>query len=56
MPSVLYADVDIPQSWTLVVRLLGPLAPLPAVGRAAALGSAALLLLVPTALLLLPAS
>lgn len=38
-----------------VLRLLQPAQPLPAVGRAAALVSAGLLLLVPTALLLLPA-
>ncbi len=38
-----------------VVRLLEPPSPLPAVGRAAALTAAALLLLLPTALLLLPA-
>jgi hypothetical protein len=38
-----------------VLRLLQPARPLPAVGRAAALVSAGLLLLAPTALLLLPA-
>lgn len=38
-----------------VVRLLEPADPLPVAGRVAALGSAALLLLAPTALLLLPA-
>ncbi len=38
-----------------VRRLLEPPRPLPVLGRAAVLGSAALLLLVPTALLLLPA-
>jgi hypothetical protein len=39
-----------------VVRLIEPPSPLPAWARAAALLSAGLLLLVPTALLLLPAA